>query len=463
MNKIKSIAAVTLLAVSGLNVSAQTLLNASYDVAREFYKDYNAAFVANYKKTTGKDVKIDQAHGGSSAQARAVNDGLDADVVTMNTTTDIDFLASKGIVAADWTKLFPHSASPTSSTMLFLTRNGNPKNIKDWDDLIKPGIQVIVVNPKTGGNGRMAYMAAWGYVRKKGGSEADAAAFVANYKKTTGKDVKIDQAHGGSSAQARAVNDGLDADVVTMNTTTDIDFLASKGIVAADWTKRFPQSASPTSSTMLFLTRNGNPKNIKDWDDLIKPGIQVIVVNPKTGGNGRMAYMAAWGYVRKKGGSDADAAAFVAKLYKNVPVLAKGGRDATTIFLQRNIGDVLVTFESEVISVDNEFGAGKVDAIHPSISIVAENPVAVVERTVAKKGTGDLAKAYLNYLYSDEAQEIAAKHALRPTNPAILKKYSKTFKPLQLFTVNEVFGSFAEAQKVHFNDGGQFDKLYTVK
>ena len=289
------------------------------------------------------------------------------------------------------------------------------------------------------------------------------AAFVVHYKKTTGKDVKIDQAHGGSSAQARAVNDGLDADVVTMNTTTDIDFLASKGIVAADWTKRFPHSASPTSSTMLFLTREGNPKNIKDWDDLIKPGIQVIVVNPKTGGNGRMAYLAAWGYVRKKGGSEADAAAFVAKLYKNVPVLAKGGRDATTIFLQRNIGDVLVTFESEVISVDNEFGAGKVDAIHPSISIVAENPVAVVERTVAKKGTGDLAKAYLNYLYSDEAQEIAAKHALRPINPAILKKYSKTFKPLQLFTVNEVFGSFAEAQKVHFNDGGQFDKLYTVK
>jgi sulfate transport system substrate-binding protein len=330
MNNIKSIAAAALLAVSGLNVSAQTLLNVSYDVAREFYKEYNSAFVANYKKTTGKDLKIDQAHGGSSAQARAVNDGLDADVVTMNTTTDIEFLASKGIVAADWTKRYPHSASPTSSTMLFLTRNGNPKNIKDWDDLIKPGIQVIVVNPKTGGNGRMAYLAAWGYVRKKGGTEADAAAFVA-------------------------------------------------------------------------------------------------------------------------------------KLYKNVPVLAKGGRDATTIFLQRNIGDVLVTFESEVISVDNEFGAGKVDAIHPSISIVAENPVAVVERTVNKKGTADLAKAYLNYLYSDEAQEIAAKHALRPSNPAILKKYSKTFKPLQLFTVNEVFGSFAEAQKVHFNDGGNFDKLYTVK
>jgi sulfate transport system substrate-binding protein len=289
------------------------------------------------------------------------------------------------------------------------------------------------------------------------------AAFVAHYKKATGKEVKIDQAHGGSSAQARAVNDGLDADVVTMNTTTDVEFLASRGLVAADWAKRFPHNASPTTSTMLFLVRNGNPKNIRDWDDLVKPGVQVIVVNPKTGGNGRMAYLAAWGYVRKKGGSDAQAAEFVAKLFKNVPVLAKGGRDATTIFLQRNIGDVLVTFESEVVSVDREFGAGKVDAIHPSVSIVAENPVAVVERTVAKKGTAELARAYLNYLYSDEAQEIAARHALRPRNPAILKKYASIFKPIQLFSVQEYFGSLGEAQKVHFNDGAQFDKLYTVK
>jgi sulfate transport system substrate-binding protein len=288
-------------------------------------------------------------------------------------------------------------------------------------------------------------------------------AFVAHYKKTTGKDVKIDQAHGGSSAQARAVNDGLDADVVTMNTTTDVDFLAGTGVVAKDWQKRFPNNASPTTSTMLFLTRNGNPKNIKDWDDLTKPGIQVIVVNPKTGGNGRMAYLAAWGYAMKKGASDAQAAEFVGKLYKNVPVLAKGGRDATTIFLQRNIGDVLVTFESEVVSVDREFGEGKVDAVHPSISIVTENPVAVVERTVAKKGTADLARAYLDYLYSEQAQEIAAKHALRPRNANVLKKYSKTFKPIQLFTVQELFGSLKQAQKVHFNDGGQFDKLYTVK
>ncbi len=289
------------------------------------------------------------------------------------------------------------------------------------------------------------------------------AAFVVHYKKTSGKEVKIDQAHGGSSAQARAVNDGLEADVVTMNTTTDIEFLAGTGVVAKDWARRFPGNASPTTSTMLFLTRNGNPKNIKDWDDLVKPGMQVIVVNPKTGGNGRMAYLAAWGYVRKKGGTDAQAAEFVTKLFKNVPVLAKGGRDATTIFLQRNIGDVLVTFESEVLSVDREFGAGKVDAVYPSVSIVAENPVAVVERTVAKKGTGELAKAYLDYLYSDEAQEIAAKHALRPRSAALLKKYANTFKAIQLFTVGEYFGSQSEAQKVHFNDGGQFDKIYTVK
>jgi len=289
------------------------------------------------------------------------------------------------------------------------------------------------------------------------------AAFVANYKKTTGKDVKVDQSHAGSSAQARAVADGLDADVVTFNTTTDIEFLASKGLVAADWTKRFPNGASPTTSTMLFLVRQGNPKNIKDWDDLIKPGVQVVVVNPKTGGNGRMAYLAAWGSVRKKGGSDEQAAEFVGKLYKNVPILAKGGRDATAVFLQRNIGDVLITFESEVVSVDREFGAGKVDAIHPSTSIVTENPVAVIERTVTKKGTADVAKAYLDYLYSEEAQEIAAKHAIRPRNAAVLKKYAATFKPVQFFTVQDYFGSLAQAQKVHFDDGGKFDQLYTVR
>ena len=284
-------------------------------------------------------------------------------------------------------------------------------------------------------------------------------AFVAHYKQATGKDIKIDQSHAGSSAQARAVADGLDADVVTMNTTTDIDFLADKGVVAKDWRSKFPNGAAPTTSTMLFLVRNGNPKNIKDWDDLIKPGVQVVVVNPKTGGNGRYAYMAAWGQVRAKGGTDAQALDYVTKLYKNVPVLARGGRDATGVFLQRNIGDVLITFESEVVSVDNEFGKGKVDAIHPSASVIAENPVAVVERTVAKKGTAAEAKAYLDFQYTPEAQEIAAKHNIRPRNEAILKKYPQ-FKPIKLFTVDQYFGSLADAQKVHFNDGGQFDKLY---
>ncbi len=289
------------------------------------------------------------------------------------------------------------------------------------------------------------------------------AAFVPAYKKATGKDIKIDQSHAGSSAQARAVNDGLDADVITMNTVTDVDFLAGNGVVAKEWRSKFANNAAASSSTMLFLVRNGNPKGIKDWDDLIKPDVKVVVVNPKTGGNGRMAYLAAWGQVRKKGGTDAQALEYVSRLYKNVPVLAKGGRDATTVFLQRNIGDVLITFESEVISVDREFGAGKVDAIHPSISVLAENPIAVVERTVAKKGTAEQARAYLNFLYSDEGQEIAAQHSIRPSNPAILKKYASTFKPITLFKVEDYFVSFAEAQKVHFNDGGQFDKLYTVR
>ncbi len=284
--------------------------------------------------------------------------------------------------------------------------------------------------------------------------------FAAHWKKQTGKDVVLNQSHGGSSAQSRKVADGLEADVVTMNQSTDVDYLADKGLVAADWNKRFPNSASPTTSTMLFLTRNGNPKNIKDWDDLIKSGVQVVMVNPKTGGNGRYAYMGAWGYVRKKGGTEAQAAEFVGKLLKNVPVLDTGGRGATTTFLQRGIGDVLVTFESEVVSINKEFGEGKVDAVYPSVSVLAENPVAVVDTVAKRKGTEALAKAYLDYLYSDEAQDLAARHALRPRSPAVLKKYASTFKPIQIFTVDELFGGLRNAQKVHFNDGGQFDKIY---
>ena len=287
-------------------------------------------------------------------------------------------------------------------------------------------------------------------------------AFVKYWKQKTNRDVTVNQSHDGSSKQARSVADGLEADVVTMNSANDVDFLASRGAVAADWATRFPNHASPTYSTMLFLVRKGNPKGIKDWDDLAKPGVQVVIVNPKTGGNGRYSYMGAWGYAKKKGRSDAEAAAFVGSIFRNVPVLDTGGRGATTTFLQRGIGDVLVTFESEVVQVDREFGAGKVDAVYPSISVLAENPVAVIDRVVQKKGTTALANAYLDYLYSDEGQEIAAKHFLRPRSAKVAAAHSLEFRPIQLFTVDEMFGSWKEAQARHFNDGGEFDKIYAT-
>lgn len=288
------------------------------------------------------------------------------------------------------------------------------------------------------------------------------AAFQKYWKAKTGQNVTIKQSHGGSGKQARSIIDGLDADVATLALAGDTDALHAHGNwIPQDWQKRLPLNSSPYTSTIVLVTRAGNPKNIKDWDDLIRPDVKVVVVNPKTGGNGRLAYLSAWGQVRAKGGTDEQAAEFVAKLYKNVPALARGGRDATGMFLQRNVGDVLITFESEVVSVEREFGKGKVQAIHPSASIIAENPVAVIERTVDKKGTAAEAKAYLDYLYSPEAQEIAAKHGIRPRDEAVLKKHADVFKPLKLFTVQEYFGSLGEAQKVHFNDGGKFDALYT--
>ena len=284
-------------------------------------------------------------------------------------------------------------------------------------------------------------------------------AFAKYWKQKSGQDVVLNQSHDGSSKQARSVADGLEADVVTMNSANDIDFLASRNIVPADWAKKFPNNAAPTYSTMLFLVRKGNPKGIKDWDDLGKPGVQVVIVNPKTGGNGRYSYMGAWGYAKKKGMSDADAGAFVGRVLANVPTLATGGRGATTTFLQRGVGDVLVTFESEVVQIDREFGAGKVDPVYPSISVLAENPVAVIDRVVDKKGTRALAAAYLEYLYSDDAQEIAANHYLRPRSQKVAAKHAAVFKPIQLFTVDEMFGSWKEAQQKHFNDGGEFDRM----
>jgi sulfate transport system substrate-binding protein len=286
--------------------------------------------------------------------------------------------------------------------------------------------------------------------------------FARYWKQKTGETVTINQSHGGSSAQARAVADGLEADVVTMNQATDVDLLAQRGLVVTDWVKRFPNGAAPNYSTMVFLVRKGNPKAIRDWDDLVKPGVAVVIPNPKTAGNGRYTYLAAWGYALKKpGGSDAKAKEFVTALFRNVPVLDTGGRGATNTFAQRCIGDALVTFENEVFLIQKELGADKVEIVYPSQSIRADNPVAINEKVVDRKGTRKQAQAYLEYLYSDEAQEIAAKYHYRPAVASVAKKYASTFKPLTLITVDEVFGGWQAAQKAHFADGGNFDQIYS--
>ena len=287
-------------------------------------------------------------------------------------------------------------------------------------------------------------------------------AFAAAYKKSTGTDVTIKQSHGGSSKQARAVADGLEASVVTMNQANDIDMLADRGLVVQDWARKFPHNAAPAYSTMVYLVRKGNPKGIKDWGDLAKPGVAVIIPNPKTAGNGRYTYLAAWGSVLKKGGNEAQARELVGKIFKNVPILDAGGRAATTTFTQRQIGDVLVTFENEVNMVRAEFG-DNFEVVYPSSSILAESPVAVVDKVVDKKGIRKEATAYLNFLYSDAGQEIIAKHYLRPRSDAVFKKYAASFKPISLFTVDEVFGGWRAAQKKHFDDGGEFDKIYASK
>jgi sulfate transport system substrate-binding protein len=287
-------------------------------------------------------------------------------------------------------------------------------------------------------------------------------AFEAAYKKSTGHDVNIKMSHGGSSKQARAVADGLEASVVTMNQANDVDMLADRGLVVQDWAKKFPNNAAPSYSTMVYLVRKGNPKGIKDWADLAKPGVAVIIPNPKTAGNGRYTYLAAWGSVVKKGGNEAQARELVGKIFKNVPILDAGGRAATTTFTQRQIGDVLVTFENEVNLVRAEFG-DNFEVVYPTISIVAENPVAVVDKVVDKRNIRKEATAYLNFLYSDAGQEIIAKHYLRPRSEAVYKKYAANFKPITLFTVDDVFGGWRAAQKRHFDDGGEFDKIYASK
>ncbi|MFT4172112.1 MAG: sulfate ABC transporter substrate-binding protein [Rhodocyclaceae bacterium] len=288
--------------------------------------------------------------------------------------------------------------------------------------------------------------------------------FIAAYKAKTGTTVEVKQSHAGSTAQARAVADGLEADVVTMNQATDVNFLASKGLVAKDWEKKFPNNASPYTSTMIFIVRKGNPKGIKDWADLVKADVKIIIPHPKNTGNGRYSYLAAWGYALKQpGGNDKTAAEFVGKLLKNTPLFASGGRDATTSFMQRGQGDVLITFESEAELIAKEFGRGNFETVYPSQSILAEMPVAIVDKVVDKKGTRAAAQAYLEYLWSKEGQENAAENYLRPRDAEVLKKHAAQFPAIKTFSVDETFGGWDKAVATHFKDGGSFDQLYQLK
>ena len=287
------------------------------------------------------------------------------------------------------------------------------------------------------------------------------AAFAQHWKAKTGETVTINQSHGGSSKQARAVADGLEADIISMNQATDIDLLYERGkLIPQDWQKRLPHGSSPTASTTVFLVRKGNPRNVRDWNDLIKPGISVIVPNPKTSGNGRYSYLAAWGYALKKANNPAQAKESVSKLFKNVPVLDAGGRGATTTFAQRGIGDVLLTFENEVYLIKKELGNDQFDVVYPSVSILAENPISLVDKVVDKHRTRGVAQAYLEYHYSEIGQEIAARHHLRPRSELVANKYKDTFRQIDLFTVDEVFGGWRKAQQTHFADGGVFDQIY---
>ena len=286
-------------------------------------------------------------------------------------------------------------------------------------------------------------------------------AFAAQWKKDSGEAVTIKQSHGGSSSQARAVAEGLEASVVTMNQSNDIDLLVQRGLVAKDWPTRFPDHAAPFYSTMVFVTRKGNPKGILRWEDLAKPGVQAVIPNPKTSGNGRYTYHAAWGAALKHGAGEAGARQLVTRIFANVPVLDAGGRAATTSFTQRGIGDVLVTFENEALLARQEFG-DKFEIVYPDVSILAESPVAVVDRVAEQRGVKKEATAYLQFLYSEPAQDIAARHYFRPRNDAVLKKYGTNFHPVTLFTVDDLFGGWNRAQHVHFDEGGEFDKIITA-
>jgi len=284
--------------------------------------------------------------------------------------------------------------------------------------------------------------------------------FVTYWKQKTGQDVTVTQSHGGSGKQARSVIDGLRADVVTLALAYDIDVIAEKGkLLPPDWQSQFPNNSSPYTSTIVFLVQKGNPKHIKDWDDLIRSDVQVITPNPKTSGGARWNYLAAWAYAKDKfAGDDAQIRDFVGKLYKNVPVLDTGSRGSTTTFVQRRIGDVLIAWENEAFLAEQE-AKGQFEIIRPSISILAEPPVAVVEKNAVRKGSLDVARAYLQYLYTPEAQELVAKYYYRPTDATVAAKYASRFPKMNIVTIND-FGGWKEAQKTHFNDGGTFDQIY---
>ncbi len=286
-------------------------------------------------------------------------------------------------------------------------------------------------------------------------------AFSAYWKAKTGDDVVIKQSHGGSGAQARSVIDGLQADVVTLGLAADIDSIHTHGdLVPADWQSKFPQNATPYTSTIVLLVRKGNPKQIKDWDDTVRPGVAVIAPNPKTSGGARWAYLAAWGYAERKYGSKDKAREFITTLYHNVQVLDSGARGATITFAQKGLGDVLLAWENEAFLVKKEFGEDKFETVIPSSSILAEPPVAVVEKVAERRGTTEVAKAYLEYLYSDEGQDIAGRNYYRPRSQAAAAKYAAVFPKLELFTIQDVFGGWTAAQKTHFADGGVFDQIY---
>ena len=288
------------------------------------------------------------------------------------------------------------------------------------------------------------------------------AAFLKDWQAKGGAPLEIQQSHGGSGKQARSVIDGLEADVVTLALAYDIDAIADKAkLLPADWQKRLPNNSAPYASTIVFLVRKGNPKGIKDWDDLVRPGVQVITPNPKTSGGARWNYLAAWGYaLRKNNNDEAKAKAFVTALLKNVPVLDSGARGATTTFVQRELGDVLLAWENEAFLAIKEFGADKFQIVAPSLSILAEPPVALVDKNVDRHGARVAAEAYLKFLYTPEAQEIAGKNFYRPRLEAVAKKYESQFPRLQLFTIDEVFGGWKKAQQTHFDDGGVFDQIY---